>query len=138
MTLQDFRLLFDFGLVVLIWMVQLVVYPSFRYYSSENLVEWHRLYTLQITYVVMPLMLGQLGICLLQLWNVVSWYTLVSMGIVFLLWLSTFLQFVPMHGSIAVGNFDENTLVNLVSKNWLRTILWTLLFCISLVHLIKV
>ena len=27
----------DFGLVVLIWLVQLIIYPSFRYYNTAEL-----------------------------------------------------------------------------------------------------
>ena len=50
----------DFGLLVLIWMVQLVVYPGFKYYQRERLLEWHARYTSRISYIVGPLMLGQL------------------------------------------------------------------------------
>jgi len=133
MSLFLLRLLLDFGLVVLIWIIQLVVYPSFNYYGREQLLEWHEKYTTRITFVVMPLMLGQLVVAGIQLWISPSWYTIGSMGIIVLLWLSTFLQFVPLHGRISDGDFTEATLVELVRKNWVRTFLWTLLFLLGVV-----
>ncbi len=44
MSLEIIRLLLDFGLVVLIWMIQGIVYPSFLDYNTENLAVWHRKY----------------------------------------------------------------------------------------------
>jgi len=41
MSIPLIRLLFDFGLLVLIWLVQLVIYPSFLYYEQDNLKRWH-------------------------------------------------------------------------------------------------
>ena len=94
MTLEYYRLLFDFGLVVLIWLVQLVVYPGFKYYQREQLLKWHPLYTVQITFVVLPLMFGQLILSVIQLWERLDWYTGISFIVIVLLWGLTFLQFV--------------------------------------------
>ncbi|MEQ9363414.1 MAG: hypothetical protein RIF32_04185, partial [Leptospirales bacterium] len=52
--------LFHFGLVVLIWLVQLVIYPAFMYADAEQFTDWHRVYTERVSLVVVPLMLGQL------------------------------------------------------------------------------
>jgi len=135
MTLPLYRLLVDFGLLVLIWIVQLVVYPGFGYYQRESLVKWHRKYTLQITYVVFPLMVTQLLLSGIQLWNMISWYTGSCFLIVIWLWLSTFLQFVPLHNKISEDDFDKKTILQLVQKNWLRTFLWTVLFFMSLYNI---
>ena len=58
--ISKITLLVDIGLVVLIWMVQLIVYPSFTFYSKENLVNWHQKYTARIAVIVIPLMFLQL------------------------------------------------------------------------------
>jgi len=63
------RLVVDFCLVVLIWLVQLIIYPSFRYMSPEQLAIWHPKYTTLITLVVGPLMLAQVAVVG---WEVVS------------------------------------------------------------------
>ena len=49
--LNNYALLVDAGLVVLIWMVQLIIYPSFLHYDN-NLVEWHHKYTSRIALIV--------------------------------------------------------------------------------------
>ncbi|MEZ4888914.1 MAG: hypothetical protein R3E32_29580 [Chitinophagales bacterium] len=138
MSLFIYRLMFDFGLLVLIWIVQLVIYPSFRHYSKKNLIGWHIRYTTQFTYIVLPLMLGQLIISIFQFKVIdsqpMAQYVELSLLLIISLWISTFLQFVPIHNKIANGNFDDELLLRLIKKNWIRTILWTFLFCFSLIY----
>ena len=136
MTLDLARLLIDFGFVILIWAVQLIIYPSFGYYSKENLYEWHRSYTARVTFIVLPLMFGQLILAGFQLWHIQNWYTIISSIVISILWLQTFLIFVPLHQSIDKKLPIENVCGKLVTKNWLRTLLWTLLFLISVAHYI--
>lgn len=134
MNLQIFRLLFDFGLVVLIWLVQLVIYPGMSYYSRDRLIKWHKKYTVRITFVVVPLMTGQFLIAILQFLEDFSLYTIGSVLILITLWGLTFLIFVPLHNSI-VPNKKCDVIVNaLVRKNKIRTALWTLLFLWSFLH----
>ena len=132
MSLELLRLLFDTGLFILIWMVQLIVYPGFQYYAPDRLLAWHNTYTPRITVIVMPLMLGQLTLAGLQLWAIRDWYTLSSGLIIALLWSSTFLYFIPLHNQIANNQFNTKTLKELVNKNWGRTFLWSLLLVLSL------
>lgn len=132
MSLDIIRLLFDFGLLVLIWLVQLVIYPGFRYYSKENLIAWHRNYTFGISLVVIPLMFGQLISAGLQLFQNLNLYAIVSIVLIVIVWVSTFLQFVPMHNNISKGIFDDALLNRMVRSNWLRTILWSLIFVSSI------
>lgn len=131
MDINTLRLLLDFGLLILIWMVQLVLYPSFAHYVSEDLVQWHKKYTLGISYLVVPLMLGQLVLAILQGLQEVSGYTVVSLVLISGVWITTFLWFVPMHNTIASGKADSKMLKRLVKLNWWRTFLWTVIFCWS-------
>lgn len=132
MSIDILRLLIDFGLVVLIWIVQRIVYPSFLHYHPKDLINWHSAYTSRFTFIVMPLMLGQLGISIYQLIMKVDPYTVLSLIIIVLIWLSTFLQFVPIHTEISKGKVNQNMLDSLVKKNWIRTFLWTALFLYSM------
>ena len=132
MSVTILRLLIDFGLLVLIWIVQRIVYPGFLYYNTKDLINWHRTYTSRFTFIVMPLMLGQLGISIYQLIMKVDPYTVLSLIIIVLIWLSTFLQFVPIHTEISKGKVNQNMLDSLVKKNWIRTFLWTALFLYSM------
>lgn len=138
MTLDLIRLLIDTGFLILIWAVQLVIYPSFKFYSSENLYTWHRLYTVRVTFIVLPLMFSQLICALLHIWKIQNWYTLISLTLILLLWLLTFLVFVPLHQSIDNNNPVSEVCHKLVTKNWIRTLLWSVLFFISLMNYLAV
>lgn len=131
MSIAVIRLGIDFGLVVLIWIIQLIVYPSFLHYANENLVRWHRKYTPLIGYIVGPLMLTQLGIAIYQMSSEVTLYQCISLLLISTIWILTFLQFVPIHSTISRGKVTQKMLQSLVRKNWLRTILWTLVFILS-------
>lgn len=135
MLIEILRLVVDFGLVVLIWTVQLIIYPSFLYYSKENLVVWHKKYTYLIGRIVSPLMLFQLGISIYQITLATNLYTISSLVIVGILWTSTVLQFVPIHKIISDGTASEQMLLSLETKNWIRTFLWTLVFLYSFLML---
>ena len=128
MHLEYSRLLFDFGLVVLIWLVQLVIYPGFEHYSREDLIPWHQNYTIRITYVVLPLMLGQLIFSGMQLFQSANFYTIGGFVLVVSTWVLTFIIFVPLHNQISSGSFDVTTLRKLVHQNWWRTAIWSLIF----------
>lgn len=122
------RLLFDFGLLVLIWLVQLLIYPSFKFYSAENLLKWHKKYTLGISLIVIPLMLGQLLLGIIQLTSKTNSYTIISMVLITIVWCITFIKFVPIHNNIATGKSNNEVFHKLVKLNWFRTILWTIIF----------
>ena len=128
------RLLLDFGLCILIWMVQLIVYPSFLFFSDNNLFTWHKTYTKAIALIVIPLMLGQLGIVIYQIFLIQNAYTFTSIVLVVFLWGITLLKFAPLHQQISEGNTHLQVLKKLVQMNRMRTIVWTLLFLMSAVY----
>ncbi len=128
MSIAVLRLGIDFGLVVLIWMIQLIVYPSFLHYTTTNLIKWHRKYTPLIGYIVGPLMLLQLGISIYQISIEITYYNVISVLFISIIWALTFFKFVPIHNNISKGRISKSMLVSLVQKNWTRTILWTILF----------
>ena len=134
MSIAIIRLLLDFGLVVLIWIIQRIVYPSFLHYKTQNLIVWHNVYTSRFSTIVIPLMLGQLAISIYQVIVVTNLYTIISLVCIVLIWASTFSQFVPIHSQISKGIINEKLLISLVKKNWIRTILWTLLFLFSFTY----
>lgn len=133
--IEDLRLLLDVGLVVLIWMVQRVVYPSFKYYAPTDLVKWHQKYTVRIASIVIPLMVGQLLVSGFQVYKTASLYSIGSFILVLSLWTITFSIFVPLHKKIESNSFLTADLYLLEKRNWIRTILWSLIFVWSVVEL---
>lgn len=127
----------DFGLVVLIWLTQLVVYPSFTYFSEDDLVSWHSRYTTAVSIVVMPLMLSQVA---LHGWGLVqdfTWIRLVAGVLIGLAWINTFFFAVPLHNQIAANQQVAEAARGLVSVNWPRTVLWSLVFLLSVLERVR-
>lgn len=125
------KLLSDFGLLILIWIVQTIIYPSFNYYSPADLLIWHEKYTRLITYLVLPLMMAQLISTSLLTYKESSWMNLSQLSLILIIWLSTFLQAVPLHNQITLGKDIAENVLKLVQVNWIRTIFWSLIFLMS-------
>jgi hypothetical protein len=123
--------LFHFGLVVLIWLVQLVIYPAFMYADAEQFTDWHRVYTERVSLVVVPLMLGQLVLAGARLgleWLGGGGITLPSLLVLILVlgcWAATFLISVPIHSELQSRGRVVSVIEQLVLTNWIRTVLWS-------------
>lgn len=127
------RLSVDSGLFVLIWLVQVIIYPSFRYIDSTKLNHWHRLYTRKILYFVGPLLFVQTAVIALQ----VLFDPLVYMVDGLLLggvWIDTFFIAIPIHNAIDRGESLEKNILKLLRVNRRRAFLWTSLLLISVVR----
>lgn len=124
--------LIDFGLLVLVWMTQLVVYPSFTYFRPGDLRLWHRRYTKTISLFVIPLMLAQLFTHGFELWQHISLHGLLAAALIMLIWLNTFFYAVPLHHKISAGTDITFSTKRLVAVNWYRTALWTMVFLLGI------
>lgn len=128
------NLIFDTATLVLIWAVQLAIYPGLTYYGHAQLKVWHRSYTKRITLVVLPLMLGQMAFSIGSVLSERSYLTTTKLGLIAIIWIMTFSIFVPLHHSIddADESHTKYITLKLVKKNWWRTLLWSLVFMLSL------
>ena len=125
--LSQISLMVDAGLVILIWIVQLVIYPSFLHYTTENLYSWHQKYTSRIAIMVVPLMLFQLIYGLIILFYFPTINHFIYLALVIFLWVFTFLTFAPLHNKISNRNINNKLLTKLIYRNWIRTFLWSFL-----------
>ena len=117
------RVINDFGLFVLIWLVQLIIYPSFEFTAASRFASWHLKYTGLITVFVVPLMFAQVGLLAWENSLFFSWKSATGAILVVSCWLVTFTLSVPTHSKLqAIGN-DLETVRWLVLTNWPRTIL---------------
>ncbi len=125
-NLQLVGLFVSWGLVVLIWIIQLVHYPSFRFIDSTKFTDFHRHHTRSITVIVMPLMLAELIISfLLGYQNGFRFLETTVLIMVIGIWLSTFLIQIPLHDRLSTGD-NSKVVTKLVNTNWIRTFLWTI------------
>ncbi|GAC1555130.1 MAG: hypothetical protein NVS3B10_16210 [Polyangiales bacterium] len=115
-------------LVGLIWFVQVVAYPLFARVAAADFVAYHASHSRLITYVVAPLMVGELASAMAWLlWPLegvprpVAW---VGAALAVTTWVVTMFVSVPQHEVLARG-FDPRAHELLVVTNWLRTAAWT-------------
>lgn len=118
-----------FFMTGLIWLVQMVHYPSFRYVEESQFVAFEAFHAKSISWIVGPVMILELimGI-LLAVYTVQSHlfvFALVTLGALVLVWLMTFFSLVPIHSSLGKRK-DHEVIAKLVSRNWPRTVLWSL------------
>ncbi|RME97541.1 MAG: hypothetical protein D6772_10295 [Bacteroidetes bacterium] len=124
-ALLVFELVVTAALFGLIWTVQLVHYPGFHFVAKDHFREFHRMHTRQITWVVLPLMVSELGLSAYRCCLDPAWPQLLPLVLVVALWASTFFWQVPLHSRLANGK-NTSIIQRLVDSNWLRTVLWTL------------
>ncbi len=109
-------------LVGLIWTIQVVHYPLFGAVGEAGFVGYHARHSTRISVVVIPLMLVELVTTIGSVAVGISpWTSLIPVVVV---WATTFLISVPLHGRLGTG-FDPRAHRALVVTNWIRTAAWT-------------
>ena len=127
-TISEIHSLVDFGMCVVLWLVQLVIYPSFLRIEPSELPAWHKAYTFRVSFVILPLMLGQLMLAILGLLGDPSILEWVAFAFVLVCWILTFFVSVPLHRKIEQNDTTKEIRQKLITTNWPRTILWSLIF----------
>lgn len=110
----------------LIWIIQLLHYPSYYYIQKEKFSDYQRFHTHQITYIVGPVMLFEVisGMYLTIQNDWTKPWTLNFIGLC-IIWLSTLFFSIPSHNKLSAG-FNHEAISYLVKTNWIRTLSWTL------------
>ena len=115
-------------MVGLIWFVQIVHYPLFKFARGDEFVVYQRQHQRLTTWVVaVPMIVEAVTSGLLVLYPppTNSALVLLGVGLLFIIWVSTALLQVPCHEELTRG-FDARIHNQLVWTNWVRTICWTL------------
>ena len=127
---QCLRML-DFGALVVLWLGQLVIYPSFLQLEPHKLTNWHQCYTFRVSFVLIPLLSAQLLGWFLTVFQNPNLPNLLGLSALIACWGLTFFISVPIHQKIAMGDTDTSLLERLVHSNWIRTVLWSSVFVIG-------
>ena len=114
-------------MVGVIWIIQLVHYPSFHFIELKQYTTFQRFHMSRISYVVIPAMLTELFTLILIIISMDQIDTLVlaSAILLILIWLITAVFFSGVHQKLTLG-YDQTVVDKLVKLNWGRTLLWTL------------
>lgn len=125
MTLWLIQLALSWALLSLIWVIQIVHYPTFNYLEGKSFRPFHRHHTRSISYIVMPLMVAELGLTGWMFWhdrlNLVLLLMLIA---VVSIWCSTIFIQMPLHRQLAKRR-TKTAIKELIQSNWIRTVLWT-------------
>lgn len=112
----------------LVWFVQLVHYPLFGRVPAEALRAYEEEHQRRATWVVAPFMLVEVGTAVLLCGGIApgvrpawAWW---GLGLVGVVWASTFLVQVPLHARLERWK-EEAVIRRLVWTNWVRTAAWT-------------
>ena len=125
------RNLFDLGIVIVVWLAQVIMYPSLAHIERDAFVSWHRKYSSRIAFFVIPLLCGQAIIVGILVYYDACFLTVLSAALISACWASTFGLSVPCHAQLQRGGKDLQVMRKLVWTNLIRTLLWTAVFVIG-------
>jgi hypothetical protein len=132
--LNIIRNIFDVGIVIVVWLAQVIMYPSLAHIEESVFVSWHRRYANRIAFFVIPLLCGQAIIVAMQIFMGGGILPIISGLIIVLCWTSTFGLSVPCHAKLQRSGKDLKVIERLVWTNLIRTLLWTFVFGLGLLQ----
>lgn len=130
-TQSVLRIAFDTAALVLIWLVQLVIYPVFLEMEDAGFRRWHPVYTRRVTYVVMPIMLGQAALYAGLVITAPTLEVLLNGALVVAMWIVTFLTAVPLHAALDGPDEHLPLATRLLAVNWWRTAGWSVIWGVT-------
>ena len=136
------HLIFTSIMTGVIWVIQIVHYPSFHFIEKELYTAFQKFHMNKISIIVIPIMLAELitGMMLFLDKSSKCPFLIISFVILVLIWLITGVFFSKAHNELIIG-YQELVVNQLVVMNWIRTLLWTLrlllLTCFVYLHFSK-
>lgn len=124
--ITELRFAADIAMAMLIWLVQLVIYPAFRAIVPDRFSDWHHQYMKTISLIVVPLMLLQAvchGLLTVLEPSLMQWIANAALAGA---WVVTFTFSVPCHQTLQQSGYRIETINRLTRTNWLRTLFWSL------------
>ena len=125
---QTIALSVDLSLLVFLWIVQIILYPSFKKISKEHFSSWHKHYQSSILIIMGPIMLTQIFLIFSSAIIDINKINIFRLIMLLMAWSWTLLISVPCHQKIKANIDIEKTINLLIKTNWMRTIVWTGIF----------
>lgn len=123
-----FTIPLDFFMCMFLWIVQLIIYPSFKCMHGFEFNHWHLKYMRTVGLLVGPIMITQIVLTGYVFYIDTSYGSLIRVILLTLAWGWTLLFSIPLHRKLETGSEIERSKILIVQTNWFRTITWTLLF----------
>ncbi len=123
--LSDIHFLSTSLMVGIIWVIQLLHYPTFHFIKESDYVEFQHFHMQRISFIVVPVMIIELLSGFMLVYYFRSNLLILCLIILLVIWLITFVFFTKLHQSL-LGGYDKIIVKKLVQINWSRTVLWSL------------
>ena len=123
--LSDIHFLSTSLMVGIIWVIQLLHYPTFHFIKESDYVEFQHFHMQRISFIVVPVMIIELLSGFMLVYYFRSNLLIFCLIILLVIWLITFVFFTKLHQSL-LGGYDKIIVDKLVQINWSRTVLWSL------------
>lgn len=127
LSLEQLHLIATSMMVAIIWMVQILHYPSFLFVDKQQYTEFQHFHMKKISYIIVPIMLLELfsGFGILFYIEKAQLSLYASLTLLVLIWVITGLFFTKYHTELS-KKYNRNTILRLIRFNWIRTVLWTI------------
>ena len=127
LSLEQLHLIATSMMVAIIWMVQILHYPSFLFVEKKQYTEFQQFHMKKISYIIVPIMLLELfsGFGILFYIEKAQLSLYASLTLLVLIWVITGLFFTKYHTELS-KKYNRNTILRLIRFNWIRTVLWTI------------
>lgn len=123
----------DFAMLVFLWIVQIIIYPSFKEVAKNRILIWHKNYQSKVCIIMGPIMLLQIYMITVGLMTDSSTLSIIRFILLMASWFLTVFISVPLHKKIESNNDLEGSIERLIQTNLFRTFTWTAIY---LTHLI--
>jgi len=128
-TILQIHLFSCFFMTGIIWLIQLIHYPAYRYIKPDLFQQYQSFHTQTITFLVGPMMTLELLTALALIANTpFSKTNIINIIGVVGIWIATVMLSVPAHNQLAQQldpNIQKAFIEKLISTNWIRTALWS-------------
>ncbi|RZF21689.1 hypothetical protein DAY19_08345 [Halobacteriovorax vibrionivorans] len=107
-----------------IWMVQIVHYPSFKFIDEKSFHSFSAFHVKSISFIVLPLMLCELATATLLTIKQPDMAFIINLVLLIFIWMITFFISMPLHKKLGSKRYDQS-IDKLILSNWARTVFWT-------------
>ena len=120
-------------MVGIIWVIQVVHYPSFHFIGNSRYISFQKFHMERISYIVIPVMLVESISGFLLIYDELNLILLISMVLLLSIWMLTAFFFASVHQKL-VSVYQLEMVAKLVKINWIRTLLWTLRLLLLIIY----
>ncbi len=120
-------------MVGIIWVIQVVHYPSFHFIGNSRYISFQKFHMERISYIVIPVMLVESISGFLLIYDELNLILLISMVLLLSIWMLTVFFFASVHQKLVSG-YQVEMVAKLVKINWVRTLLWTLRLLLLIIY----